>query len=115
MQISDELIACYVEGTATEAEQSIIREYHCKHPDEYERVLCLMDLDTKDHLNEQKQEVPGLFGGHKASLSGVVYSAAAFAPQPKNTFSPKAMVKSSSVEGLYGRLCLMSNKIDELK
>lgn len=50
MKISDELIACYVEGTVTAEERNFIRKYLCEHPEEYERVLCLMDNDTIDYL-----------------------------------------------------------------
>ena len=53
MKISDELIACYVEGTVTAEERNFVRKYLCEHPEEYERVLCLMDNDTVDYLGEQ--------------------------------------------------------------
>ena len=55
MEISDELIACYVEGIATTEEQKFVRKYLCEHPEEYERILCLMDYDTIDFLGEQSK------------------------------------------------------------
>lgn len=51
--INDELLACYVEGTATPEEQTLVRDYLAKNPEEYERVLYMMDLDREDYINEQ--------------------------------------------------------------
>lgn len=51
--INDELLACYVEGTATPEEQILVRDYLTKNPEEYERVLYMMDLDREDYINEQ--------------------------------------------------------------
>ena len=53
MKISDELIACYVEGTVTAEERNFVRRYLCEHPETYEHILCLMDNDTVDYLGEQ--------------------------------------------------------------
>ncbi len=53
MEINDELLACYIEGTATSEECDMVREYLCKCPEEYERVLSLMDNDKTDYLNER--------------------------------------------------------------
>jgi exopolysaccharide biosynthesis predicted pyruvyltransferase EpsI len=51
--INDELLACYVEGTATPEEQILVRDYLTKNPEEYERVLYMMDLDREDYIKEQ--------------------------------------------------------------
>lgn len=51
--INDELLACYVEGIATPEEQTLVRDYLAKNPEEYERVLYMMDLDREDYINEQ--------------------------------------------------------------
>lgn len=51
--INDELLACYVEGIATPEEQTLVRDYLTKNPEEYERVLYMMDLDREDYINEQ--------------------------------------------------------------
>lgn len=51
--INDELLACYVEGIATPEEQILVRDYLTKNPEEYERVLYMMDLDREDYINEQ--------------------------------------------------------------
>ena len=44
MKISDELIACYVEGTVTAEERNFVRRYLCEHPETYEHILCLMEI-----------------------------------------------------------------------
>lgn len=51
--INDELLACYVEGTATPEEQILVRDYLTRNPEEYERVLYMMDLDREDYIKEQ--------------------------------------------------------------
>ena len=48
-KINDELLACYVDGIATPEEQILVRNYLAQNPEEYERVLYMMDLDIK-HL-----------------------------------------------------------------
>ena len=52
-KINDELLACYVDGIATAEEQVFVREYLAANPEEYERVLYMMDLDREDYINEQ--------------------------------------------------------------
>ena len=51
--INDELLACYVEGIATPEEQILVRDYLAHNPEEYERVLYMMDLDREDYIKEQ--------------------------------------------------------------
>lgn len=82
MEINDELIACYVEGTATAEEQAEVRQYLCEHPEEYMHLLCLMDEDTEDYLNEYAEESCEIVP-LESSFSDIACSAAAFAPQQR--------------------------------
>ena len=50
MEVNEELLACYIEGTATAEEQEQVRQYLCKHPEENMHILCLMDEDTEDYF-----------------------------------------------------------------
>jgi hypothetical protein len=43
MEINDEMIGCYVEGNCSKQELKAVREYLVKHPEELDRVICLMD------------------------------------------------------------------------
>jgi hypothetical protein len=43
MEINDEIISRYVEGNCTKQELTAVREYLVKHPDELDRIICLMD------------------------------------------------------------------------
>lgn len=43
MEVNDELIGCYVEGNCTPQELKAVREYLANNPDEYDRIICLMD------------------------------------------------------------------------
>ncbi len=114
MKISDELIACYVEGTATDEERNLVRSYLCQHPEEYERVLCLMDNDTVDYLGEQLEVSGNCIPMCESSFSDIAYSAAAFAPEQNNLFVPKHKPMQSEISGLYDRLSRMSNELDEM-
>ena len=115
MEISDELLACYVEGTVTAEERNFVRKYLCKHPEEYERVLCLMDNNTVDYLGEQLEisddcSIPM----NEVLFSDIAYSAAAFAPVTHDFFIPKNKSIKSKTTGLYDRLCRMSDELDDL-
>lgn len=114
MKISDELIACYVEGTVTAEERNFVRKYLCEHPEEYERVLCIMDNDTVDYLGEQLEISENCIPMNEASFSDIAYSAAAFAPEQNNLFIPKQKAKLSKTNGLYDRLSRMSKELDSI-
>lgn len=114
MRISDELIACYVDGTASSDERDSVRRYLCEHPEEYERVLCLMDDDTADYLGEQLELSNNCNPTNETSFANIAYSAAAFAPQQNNLFIPKHNSKSSKTNGLYDRLRRMSDELNEI-
>lgn len=114
MKISDELIACYVEGTLTKEEQNFVRKYMCEHPEEYERVLCLMDNDNVDYLGEQLKTFDDCIPMNEVSFSDIAYSAAAFAPEQNNLFAPKQPMKSSKTSGLYERLSRMSSELSDI-
>lgn len=84
MKISDELIACYVEGTVTAEERNFVRRYLCEHPETYEHILCLMDNDTVDYLGEQLEISDNCIPMNESSFSEIAYSAAAFALSKTN-------------------------------
>ncbi len=48
MEITDEIIGCYIEDTATPEERIQVREHLFTHSAEHEHILCLMDNDTAD-------------------------------------------------------------------
>ena len=114
MKISDELIACYVEGAVTAEERNFVRKYLCEHPEEYERVLCLMDNDTADYLGEHLEISDNCIPMDETSFSDIAYSAAAFAPEQNKLFIPKHHSKSSRTRGLYEKLSRMSNELDDI-
>lgn len=114
MKISDELIACYVEGTVTTEERKIVREYLYEHPEEYERILFLMDNDNVDYLYDQSENLGNFELIEKSSFSDIVFSAAAFAPQQSKVFIPKSTLKSNSSDELYDRLSRMNDELNQL-
>lgn len=114
MKISDELIACYVEGTVTAEERNFVRKYLCEHPEEYERVLCLMDNDTVDYLGEQLEISDNCIPLNETSFSDIACSAAAFAPEQNSSFRSKGKhvdVATKPTE-LYDKLSRVWEEID---
>ncbi len=107
MEITDEIIARYAEGTATPEEVTTVREYLLQHPEERESILLLMD-DHQDYLEEWKENE---FENTKdAGFSDVMMSAAAFAP-PIKLVKKK---KRSTQERESSFLSRMSSMLDEL-
>lgn len=111
MRISDELIACYVEGTATTEERDFVRNYLCRHPEEYERIVCLMDNDKIDYLGEHLEITDNSIPMDETSFSDIAYSSAAFAPEQNKLFMPKHKSILSKASELYDRLSKMSNEL----
>ena len=114
MEINDELIACYVEGTATAEEQAAVRQYLCEHPEEYMHLLCLMDEDTEDYLNEYAEEFCEIIP-FESSFSDIACSAAAFAPQQGRRFFSKNKLKLPRTNGLYDRLDRLCDDLELLE
>ena len=114
MKISDELIACYVEGTVTAEERNFVRKYLCEHPEEYERVLCLMDNDTVDYLGEQLENSDNCIPMNEESFSDIAYSAAAFAPNMNKKNIPKRGSNRSRANELLDFLKKINKEINEI-
>lgn len=115
MRISDELIACYVEGTVTPEERSLVRKYLYGHPEEYERVLCLMDNNVPDYLGERIEAAEEDISMNESSFTDIAYSAAAFALDQNKLFIPKNKPKSRKSNELYNRLKRMSDELDKIE
>ena len=80
--INDELLACYVEGIATPEEQTLVRDYLTKNPEEYERVLYMMDLDREDYFGEMIEDNSNNIVPLNDSIcTNITLSAAAFVPR----------------------------------
>lgn len=114
MTINDELIACYIEGKLTIEERDIVRNYLCKHPEEYERVLFLMDNDMVDCLGEQLETSGNCMTQNNLSFSDIAYSSAAFAPQQYDISIPRQKSRLSKNNELYERLGRMCNELNDI-
>lgn len=112
MEINDELLACYVEGTATAEEQAQARQYLCEHPEEYMHILSLMDEDTEDYLNEYSEASCDIIP-FESSFSDIACSAAAFAPQHKK-ISSKNKLKLLRMDGLCDRLNMLNSEFNDI-
>ncbi len=113
MEITDEIIACYVEGTATPEERRLVRDYLGRHPEEYERILCLMDNDTADFLEERNEAADECLMMDESSFSNIAYSAAAFAPEQSRRVQAKAKYDNPD-QKLYGRLNDLWDELDKI-
>lgn len=109
--INDELLACYVEGIATPEEQILVRDYLAHNPEEYERVLYMMDLDREDYLREMIEDNSNNIVPLNDSIcTNITLSAAAFVPQ-KNKLIAKENHEQLRINGLLGRLSEMLKEI----
>lgn len=108
MEVNEELLACYIEGTATAEEQEQVRQYLCKHPEENMHILCLMDEDTEDYLNEFSDDSCDIIP-FDSSFSDIACSAAAFAPQQKKIAS-RNNSKLLRMDGLCDRINDLSDE-----
>lgn len=109
--INDELLACYVEGTATPEEQTLVRDYLAEDPEEYERVLYMMDLDREDYIGEMMEEdSSNILSLNDSINTNIALSTAAFVPQ-KNKFVAKTNQEQLRINGLLGRLSEMLKEI----
>lgn len=113
MEITDELLAAYAEGNLTEPERNAVRQYLTENPEQLETVMMLMDKDSELCLEDGESgeekaflaESAGALAG-AASLGGVLFSAAAFAPCTKmiKKSKPPKLVKSGFNKRLDGLL-----------
>ena len=114
--INDELLACYVEGIATPEEQILVRDYLAKNPEEYERVLYMMDLDREDYIGEMIEDNSNNIVPLNDSIcTNITLSAAAFVPQKSMKTKghiTKRTRKLSRISGLQDRLNNMLNEIE---
>lgn len=113
MEINEELLACYIEGTATAEERAQMRQYLCKHPEECMHILCVMDTDIEDYLNEYTDDTFDVIP-LESSFTDIACSAAAFAPQQNRIFKPKGKPRFSKIEGLNNRLKALNGELNEL-
>ena len=107
--INDDLLACYVEDIATPEEQTLVRDYLAQNPEEYERVLYMMDLDRDDYLSEQIENNSNILPLKESPITHIACSAAAFAPPQKTT--PINIKKINKKDQLFNRLSDLCNEI----
>lgn len=114
--INDELLACYVEGIATPEEQALVRNYLAQNPEEYERVLYMMDLDREDYIGEMNEDNSNNIISLNDSIStNIALSAAAFVPQKSiktKEYTPNRTQKTLGISGLQDRLNNMLSEIE---
>ena len=112
MKITDELIACYVEGTVTEEERDAVRAYLCKYPCELERILNLMDNDIEDYLGE-REETAVREDMDDDALTDIALSAAAFAPPQGLPIVPDREELLKRREGVIKRIRQMYEELNK--
>lgn len=123
MEINDELIACFVDGTATEAECRAVRQYLAEHPAEREAVLHLMDMNASEHLDWDVEDEPTAHSTSRWSIGSMVadmampaagfvnmgsFSAASMlrrAITPKKGYSWGGRLDSANLDDRWDELC----------
>lgn len=96
MDISDELIGCYIEGTCTSEELQAVRDYLVKNPEEYDRILCLMDNNRDYHI--ESDSVYNTVGSKDSNYLEFSLASAAFVPFESS--SPAPFTKNSQTSTL---------------
>lgn len=81
MEITNELIAIYAEGNATQDEKEIVRKYLMENPQQLETVMMVMDGHFDLALDSEEIDASGNSSKGKHSFQDIAMSAAAFAPQ----------------------------------
>lgn len=109
MEITNEIIAKYIDGTATPEEVSCVRDYLVQHPEERENILTLMD-DHEDYLNEWDEET--YESSRNSVFSDIMMSAAAFAPT--RITQAKRHCKPNKELGFLGRMTHMLDELDSI-
>ncbi len=116
MELNDELMACYLDGDATQEELVEVRDYLCQNPEEFESIIALMDEDKDDYLGEwsEEEEIASLCDGE--NFSDISLSAAAFAPNSirLNSKEPNSESVSNKANLAYSRLVDMLSEIEKL-
>ena len=83
-----------------------------RHPEEYERIIYLIDDDIEDYLDEQETDGQ-LSERNTDNFSDIALSAAAFAAeQQKNSINKKE--SDNRYAGLMGRLDKMCIELDQI-
>ncbi len=113
--ISDELIARYVDNQVTKFERDSVLRSLCNHPDELENLLVLTTAVSMLENDQRTIIRMPLKSGLLNRIDGIINSAAAFAPQQENnndnaTFS----VKGSESDQIWKRLVRLSKEIEKI-
>lgn len=103
MEINDEMIACYVEGTLNMEERNFVRKFLSENPEKMETLLYMMDNEKEDYLGEIEGENDNVISINETSFSDIAYSAAAFVPQQKRIFVSDKKI-TDGTEDFLGRL-----------
>lgn len=88
MEITNDILAAYVEGHVSDDERNAVREYIVENPSAMEDVLIMLDDDfeLEPSLERYAPQQESTFfspldnGARKTSDTSLCYSAAAFAP-----------------------------------
>lgn len=91
MQITDEIIAAYVEGRVTDAERKEVRRHLAAHPEMQDLVFAMMDDSYEEDIPEPKAVIKPLHP--QQSHSDIAFAAAAFAPRMVIASQPKKVQK----------------------
>lgn len=110
MEINDEMIACYIEGSLNIDERNFVRKYLSENPERLEALLYIMDNDKEDYLGEIEEETDNIIPIKETSFSDIAYSAAAFVPQQKKQFT-SCNKKHDSTKDFLGRLGSLCDEI----
>lgn len=111
MEITDELIAAYIDGNVTVKERQGVRRYLAVHPEERDLVLVLME-GIEDCSDEVENSTTATLQ-QEQSFTDIAYATAAFAPRRvvRQESNPKVIV--NKLQGRSLRMSALWNELQE--
>lgn len=111
MEITDELIAAYIDGNVTTEERLQVRRYLSVYPEEQDLVLALMD-EVEDYSEVVDGESATALQKEQ-SFTDIAYAAAAFAPRKAISYEANSNVLMNKSRERHLRMSALWDELQE--
>lgn len=111
MEITDELIAAYIDGNVTAEERLQVRRYLSVYPEEQDLVLTLMD-EVEDYSEVVDGETATALQKEQ-SFTDIAYAAAAFAPRKAISYGANSSVLMNKSRERHLRMSALWDELQE--
>lgn len=111
MEITDELIAAYIDGNVTVKERQEVRRYLAVHPEERDLVLILME--GVENYSDEVENTTTATLRQEQSFTDIAYATAAFAPRKFVRQESNPKVSMNRPQERYLRMSALWNELQE--